>query len=174
MTRPARCCRRAPNTRARIFTGTRPFRISSKRTQTELCALTTADLTRSCRSALHERPEPCQRLLPLLGHALEVSPQLLQWLWVPLEAALTPETAAAHQARALEHPQMLGDRLARQPRAVRQLCDRTRPAAGEGAYERQPRLVAQGREHRRVLAAARRMLKVAARHASRCCSSVSS
>src|SRR6202051_2166039 len=78
------------------------------------------------RSALDERLQPRQRLIPLLGHQIQVFAQILQRPRIELESTFPTAATAVHDACALEHSKMLGDRLAAKRRVLCELGKRTR------------------------------------------------
>src|SRR5204862_66874 len=80
-----------------------------------------------------------------------------------------------HDIGALQHPQVLGDRLPGHSRATGQLSDGTRLPAAERRDERQACLISQRRKHRSMMPPLRGAQVTAdARHGSRCSSSAGS
>src|ERR1700728_711032 len=95
------------------------------------------------RSLFNQRLQPGQRLIPLLGNEIEVLLHSFNGLRIEFEAGFAAPMIAAHDSHALEHSKMFGDGLPGQPRALRQLRDRTRLPGAELGHQRQPHLVAE-------------------------------
>lgn len=52
-------------------------------------------------------------MLPLVGNAFQVRPELFEWLQPEFEPALASNPYAVHYTRAFQNSKMLGDRLSR-------------------------------------------------------------
>ena len=112
------------------------------------------DATNQYRAAtpsliLDEGFQSTQRVLPLVGDAVEIRLELFEGLQPELEQIPAAGANAAHDAGTFEQAQMLGDRLAGEPRTVGEPRDRLRRSFRQLADERWSRLVAQCREDRR-------------------------
>ena len=103
-------------------------------------------------SFLDKRLQPRERLVPLPGDAIEGTSRFIERLRLELEEVLASPANAPNQAGVLEHPKVLGDRLARERRTPRETRDRESRSSAELGQERQPRSVSQGGEYRRVSA----------------------
>ena len=75
-------------------------------------------------SILHERPQSGQRLVPLLGDEMQVFADFCDGLRIELEMALAAGANTVDNSRTLQDAEMLGDRLAGEPRAFGELRDR--------------------------------------------------
>jgi len=119
----ATCVLRGPLTGTDVenYAWAAPMRFSSTMATTiadptlhELVATINSPLSPLCSLylLLHERPEPSERLIPLLRDLLKVVPRLFKAPLLQSPNALAPAPCAAHEPRFLHHAQMLGDRLA--------------------------------------------------------------
>ena len=108
-------------------------------------------LSNSIRSlVLYQRLEPPQSLIPSRRHVIQILPRRVNRLRLELEQALPAATHRVDKPGAFQHPKMLRNCLPGQPRPLRQLRDGLRLAAAQFDQQRQPRLVAQRRKHRRL------------------------
>ena len=74
--------------------------------------------------------------------AIQILLELVQGLGIEYEQTLAAGASAMHQARTLQHTQVLGDRLTRQPRPFGKLSDGMTPAVGKPGEQPETRLVA--------------------------------
>ena len=87
------------------------------------------DASRRLRSIFGEDFQSSQRQIPLLRDEIEILAGLGEGLGIKLEAAFAAGTSAAYDANVLEDAEMLGDGLAGEPRARRELRDGVRFAS---------------------------------------------
>src|SRR5258708_35431349 len=97
---------------------------------------------------LHGCPESFKCHVPLSSDLLEILAYLREALCPYLPDPLAPFASAAHETRLRERVQMLGDRLARYVRSLRQADDGLGAAAAQPRDDIEARLVAQCGEHR--------------------------
>src|SRR6266540_6470992 len=97
----------------------------------------------------HPRLEPQERLVPALRDRIERATGLVERRCLQPPELLAPPAHVPSEARVRQHPQMLGDRLARDVRAVGETRDGERTFAAQPCDQTQTRPVAQGREHGR-------------------------
>ena len=117
------------------------------------------------RLALDEGLQSGKCLIPLLGYAIKVFPDLIDRLRIELKNALATFTSAVHELCPFQDAKMLGDGLAGKVRALRQVRDRTRPATAKLHNRHEPRLVAERGKDRRISPSSRGQLAtVFARH----------
>src|SRR5690606_6872741 len=95
-----------------------------------------------------QRLQAGDRVVPLRRDLLQAAAHLVELAGTDAPDALAAAPLVADQPRAGEHAQVLGHRLASQPRAVRQPRNRQRTFAAEPADDLQARLVAERREDR--------------------------
>jgi hypothetical protein len=84
---------------------------------------TEAILPRIGPSLFDERLQARERFIPLSGNPVERTAGSVERLGLQLEKNFAPPAHAADQARALKGSQVLGDRLAGEPRPGRQVRD---------------------------------------------------
>ena len=99
--------------------------------------------TRATPTSFDERLEARERFVPLLRDAVEVRPHGHEARGLQPIETLAAGALPSHDAGSLQHAQMLGDRLSRQRRALRQSRDRQRRAGAEPADQRQARGIAE-------------------------------
>ncbi len=92
--------------------------------------------------------EPRERRVPALRDPFEVAVRDVELLSLELPSALASSPRAAHEARALQHPQMLRDRLPRERRPSRESRDRLGPVSGQAGHQPEPGRIAQRVEDR--------------------------
>src|SRR5882724_3974404 len=120
-------------------------------------------------SALDERLQPAQRLVPLQGYAIEIALDAVDRLRPELVVALAPDTHAFHDPGMLQHAKMLADRLPRELRTRRQAGDRLRRTFAELCNQRQSCLVAQcGKDGRMSPSRLGKAACLSTRHDARC------
>lgn len=100
----------------------------------------------STRFLLDQRFEAAERLVPFCRDAVKVVAEIVDRLRVELVEAFAAGADAAHNLGVLENPQVFGDRLAREMRAVCELRNRARLTAAEPRQQRQTSGIAQSSE----------------------------
>src|SRR5262249_4875262 len=82
-------------------------------------------------STFNEFPQTAESIVPLLGDELEIPTRVLQSPLIDLPDTLTSMLCAVDQTRLFHNPQVLGNGLASDLRALSELGDGERPAVAQ-------------------------------------------